>query len=97
MKLKDIYFINNPDDEINDSISIRILTEPDPGENTGYEYALQATTLEFIRNFMETKDRMSFCGYGEPVLIVRRLNDEFIHKAVEEILPHIDKMAKRIE
>ncbi len=98
MKIRDIYYIDEPKNLEADSFEVRVLTEPDPGDQGGYEYAFEVTTIKFITGRIAEKNKTYFCGGNTaPLLIVASLDDKTIQQAIEDLLPNIDKMALRIE
>lgn len=97
MKLRGSYFLEEPSDVKNDSVSLTLLTEPSKGESGGYEYVLHLATMEFIRDFMEKTNKSFYAGFNEPLMIIRSLDPETIDLVINEILPQIDKIARRIE
>jgi Immunity protein 8 len=58
-----------------------------------YCYSIMVCTLEFIALQLQTQ---SWYG-GRSLVIVRRFDDQTIKKALEEMLPQLEKMGVRIE
>ena len=97
MKIKSIYYFSEPKNLDSDVIHVRILTEPEKGEGGGYEYALEATTMRFIDEWMKKHKPSYYVSSIVPILVVQRLDDETIRQAIENILPNIDNIASRVE
>ena len=98
MKLKNVYYLEQPKDIECDSIHLGILTEPGKNEKGGYEYAIEITTLNYIQKWLEeNENKFYYNSAKEPIFIVKRLDDETIDSIIDEILPKIDEIALRIE
>jgi hypothetical protein len=97
VKIRNVYYLNEPSDIESDVINIRVLTTPDSGEKGGFEYSLEVTTIKFITEWMTQNKKDYYCSAGQPLLVVKRLDDKTILKAIDDILPRIGDFAHLVE
>ncbi|MFH0888419.1 MAG: hypothetical protein V1871_04355 [Planctomycetota bacterium] len=97
MKLKSVYYYDEPKDLELDCFEVRVLTEPESDEKGGYDYALKVTTIKFIQDYMTRKGMSYFCAGKVPLLIVQRLDNDTVISAIKYLLPEIDEFGLRIE
>lgn len=97
MKMRGIYYLNEPTSVDADLFQIRIMTDPDEGEKGGHEYALDVTTIAYIQQWMKENKKEYFYTGRIPHLILPKLDDQTIIRAVKELLPIIDEIASRTE
>lgn len=71
MKIRNIYYIDEPKNLESDSFEVRVLTEPAVEEKGGHEYAFEVTTIKYVSDWMGKNRKPYFCGgYTAPLLIV---------------------------
>lgn len=95
MRIGDIVYISEPQNIEKDVIFVEVRLEPETVDEKETCYGFTATTLEFAKQWMADNKKPYFCT-NTPFIIFSKLDDDTILPVIEELLPRINDITKKL-
>ena len=96
MKIRAVYYLNEPEDLECDIFEVRVELVQEDDISKEEEYAFTATTLKFLQKQMSSSKKSYFRGLNSPLIVFSKLDDTTILNAINDFLPEIKNVAKKI-
>ena len=85
MKIKEIEYLLPPQDLVYDCLDVFVTLDDDYCTKHESHYVLEVTTPEWLTSFMQ-RQKSDFVEPGYPYVIVSKLTDDIIKRAVESYI-----------